>query len=73
MYNTSGSGLGNSRARSRQAASGSRPKPRTAARVRQPVEQLVDGDVLFGGPGPEHDPVQLPQAGVAADGVFELA
>ena len=37
------------------------------------VEQLVDGDVLFGGPGLEHDPVELLQAGVAADGVFELA
>ena len=37
------------------------------------VEQFVDGDVLFGGPGLEHDPVELPKAGVVADGVFELA
>jgi hypothetical protein len=37
------------------------------------VEQLVDGDVLFGGPGFEHDPVELVEAWVVADGVFELA
>src|ERR687891_241346 len=37
------------------------------------VEQLVDGDVLFGGPGLEHDPVELVEVGVVADGVFELA
>jgi hypothetical protein len=37
------------------------------------VEQLVDGDVLFGGAGLEHDPVELVEVGVVAHGVFELA
>jgi hypothetical protein len=37
------------------------------------VEQFVDGDLLFGGAGLEHDPVELSEAGVVADGAFELA
>jgi hypothetical protein len=73
LYSTSGSGSDSSRARSRQAASWSRPNPRAAARGAPALEQLVDRHVLLGGAGLEHDPIQLVQAGVAADRVFEFA
>jgi hypothetical protein len=48
------------------------PEPVCGGAAAPAVEQLSEGDVLFGGPGLEHDAVEFAEGGVAADGVLDL-